>query len=499
MRIGGLASGMDTDQLVKELMNAQRIPLDKLTQEKVWTEWQRDANREFNLTLSKLRTTASDLRLQSSFNAYSATSSDAQFVTASTTANALNGSYEVDVLSVASPAKIHSANAINKIVGGVVSTTPAVSTDKIGVDGTVTINGGTPISITSDMTFADVAKKIQDSTAATVPALRASFDDTTSRFFMSTKDMGANQNFDIVFSSEALADQIINDGINTNFSTSTAAPDSFMSAATNGKLEFDGIVVDNLTSNKTTINGLILNLLKVGNSTITVQSDTAKPLETIKNLVEKYNETIAEIKKKLVEKRYPDFQPLSDEQRRGLSEKEAELWDEKARSGLLRNDPILKNALQDLRSAFMDPVSGVANGNIDMLSQIGISTGTWTEGGKLNINEDKLKEALTNNADEVMQLFTNKTGGLGIGERVYQELNNVVKRLSDRGGSPASPVDNSTLSKRIKQMTQDISKWNDRLAMVEDRYWRQFTAMEKALSQMNNQSTWMQQNMFGGM
>ncbi|MBW9234462.1 flagellar filament capping protein FliD, partial [Leptospira santarosai] len=127
-------------------------------------------------------------------------------------------------------------------------------------------------------------------------------------------------------------------------------------------------------------------------------------------------------------KRYPDFKPLSDEQRREMSEKEVELWEEKARSGLLRNDPILKSALQDLRRAFMDPVGGIASGNINLLSQIGISTGTWNEGGKLNINEDKLKEALTNKPDEVMELFTKKTGGLGIGDRVYQELNNVVKR-----------------------------------------------------------------------
>jgi flagellar hook-associated protein 2 len=118
------------------------------------------------------------------------------------------------------------------------------------------------------------------------------------------------------------------------------------------------------------------------------------------------------------------------------------------------------------------------------------------EQGKLFIDEDKLKEALTNKPEEVMELFTKND--VGIGQRVYKELNDVVKNLSDRAGSPASFVDNSIISKRIAQMNEEISKWQDRLVTIEDRYWKQFTAMEKALSQMNSQSSWMQQNMFGG-
>ena len=69
------------------------------------------------------------------------------------------------------------------------------------------------IEITEGMTYAEVAKKLQDSTAGKVPELRVSFDDTTSRFFISTKGMGADQNFTLDFGDNAaLANQIINDG-----------------------------------------------------------------------------------------------------------------------------------------------------------------------------------------------------------------------------------------------------------------------------------------------
>jgi flagellar hook-associated protein 2 len=190
---------------------------------------------------------------------------------------------------------------------------------------------------------------------------------------------------------------------------------------------------------------------------------------------------------------------LSDEQKKDMTEKEIELWEDKARSGLLRNDPVLKSAMQDLRRAFMDSVTGLAEGNINHLSQIGINTGSYTEGGKLFIDEKKLSEALTNKPDEVMALFTTRdAAGNGVGARVYDTLNNIVKNLSEKAGSSSSSVDNSTLSKKIKQMNDEISRWQDRLTRVEDRYWKQFTAMEKALSQMNSQSAWMQQNLFGG-
>jgi flagellar hook-associated protein 2 len=130
------------------------------------------------------------------------------------------------------------------------------------------------------MTFADVAKKLQDLTAGKTTELRASFDDTTSRFFISTKGMGANQNFSLEFSSPVLASKVLGQGSLGPFSTSSSTAAAYTTTATYGEVEFDGITVANLTSNKTTINGLTLNLMQVRTSPtptiITVQSDTTK-------------------------------------------------------------------------------------------------------------------------------------------------------------------------------------------------------------------------------
>lgn len=496
MRVGGLASGMDTESIVKDMMKIQKLPLDKLMQEKTFTGWQQEAIRETNLSMSSLRTSASSLRLQSSFNAYSAVSPNPTSFTVATTPTAMSGSYKVEVVSVASAGKLTSANAIEKSAG-----VKANSTDQIGVAGKITIasnSGNIVIDVKSTDTFADIAKNMQEKTAASVPALRASFDNTTSRFFIATKGMGSEQAFKMDFTAEDgttanadLANKIINNG---GASTATA------NGATDGAIKFDDIEVKGLKTNQTTVNGITVNLLQKGaEATINVQSNPEKPLAMIKEFVDKYNETIDTLQKQIIEKRYPDFQPLSDEQKKELTETEIELWEEKARSGLLRNDPVLKSAMQDLRRAFMDTVSGIADGNINHLSQIGINTGSYTEGGKLFIDDKKLSEALANKPEEVMALFTTRdAAGNGVGARVYDTLNDIVKNLSAKAGSSSSSIDNSSFSKKIKQMDEEISRWQDRLTRVEDRYWKQFTAMEKALSMMNSQSTWMQQSLFGG-
>jgi len=499
MRIGGLASGMDTDSIVKQMMQIQKMPLDKLMQQKVWTEWQQEATREQNLAFSSLRTSASNLRLQSSFNAYSAEATGSGSAKVTAGATAMSGKYDVQVTALATPAKYTSATAIEKTAG-----TAAKSTDAIGVAGRILVNVGgdtdVEVDITADMTYKAVADLLQSKTADSVPALRVNFDNTTSRFFISSKELGQAQNFSLSFKT---ADGATDNPDLSKQITGTNDLSVTTTNGANGSIVIDDVEVAGLTSNKTTVNGLTIEMLKVdtgGSSSITVSSNPEKPVQMLKDFVESYNKTIEDLQKQIVEKRYPDFQPLSDEQKKDMSDKEIELWEEKARSGLLRNDPVMKSALQDLRRAFMDKVGGIGDGSINLLSQIGINTGDYREGGKLFIDEDKLRTALSEKPDEVMNLFTVRSeAGDGIGARVYDKLNDIVKNLSAQAGSPASAVDNSTMSKKLRRMETEITRWQDRLTSIEDRYWSQFTAMEKALSKMNSQSAWMQQNMFGGM
>jgi flagellar hook-associated protein 2 len=503
MRIGGLASGMDIDSIVGNLMKAERMPLDKLFQRKQIIDWQRDAYREMNLALSKFRDTYSNMRLQSTFTAYSATSSNSSIVTGTATSSAVPGTYNVVVENLAKSGKLNSASAIIDLN----TTVSAKSTDKVLLTGspnetfTVTNGQGLVATITVDGTdtYATLANKINNASDDTTGAslgLRASFDDTTSRFFISTKDMGGDKSFTLQ-NTTFVQNQILGGGT------------TFSATGQYGSLTFDGIAVNNLTTNETTVNGINLKLLKEDPATtvsITVQTDTDAAFSKIKDFVDGYNKLVDEIHSKLRETKYRDYPPLTNEQREGLSDTEAEKWDKKSQSGMLRNDAMLRSVLNDLRSSLYEPVEGINTGELRQLAEIGITTGDYRSDGKLYLDETKLRKALTDKPEEVMNLFTKtaevegSTSQMGLGRRIYEDLNAAIKKITQKAGYPGTTLsDQSTLGKSITQIGEQMFRWEDRLGRIENRYWRQFTAMEKALDKMNQQSAWMSQNMFGGM
>ena len=115
---------------------------------------------------------------------------------------------------------------------------------------------------------------------------------------------------------------------------------------------------------------------------------------------------IDELNEKLREPKYRDFQPLSDEQKKDMKEKEIELWEEKAKSGTLRNDPTIANMLTSLRQA----ISGTTVKNSEdkpmTLEKIGINLiKDFKANGKLEIDETKLREKITEDPNLVYELF----------------------------------------------------------------------------------------------
>lgn len=236
-----------------------------------------------------------------------------------------------------------------------------------------------------------------------------------------------------------------------------------------------------------------------GTVTISSTTNTDAIFNSIKSFVDKYNETIDEINKKLKETRYRDYQPLTDEQREQLTEKQAEKWEEKARSGILRGDSILSNALSSMRQALYRKVEAASKG-FQQLAQIGITTtANYLEGGKLIIDEAKLKQKIEENPEAVYRLFSNNGEGAnkGIVLQLRDEIKKTIKSIEDKAGNTLKTVNQYIIGKNILDIDTRISEAEDRLKRVEDRYWKQFSAMEKAVQRANSQSMYLM-NAFGG-
>ncbi|MGB4164379.1 MAG: flagellar cap protein FliD N-terminal domain-containing protein, partial [Bacillota bacterium] len=103
LRIGGLVSGLDTDQIIKDLVKAQRLKLSGYQQNKTILEWKQQDYRSINNLLRRLRDVTSDLRLQGTYLRKVAVSSQESVVTA-TGGTTGEGVYSIVVTRLATSA-----------------------------------------------------------------------------------------------------------------------------------------------------------------------------------------------------------------------------------------------------------------------------------------------------------------------------------------------------------------------------------------------------------
>lgn len=500
LRIGGLATGMDIDQIVSDMMKVQRMRREKLTQDKTLLEWKQADYRSLNAKLRELRDDTFKMKLQGTFLTKTVTSSDESAVSASAGTSATEGIYSIQVTSLATiGTKISSEQVSADSTNNPIDPTQSLWSQKdkfadssafgVMIEGdsfSLTVNG-------KEFTFANteslnsIISKINSDSDAGVSLF---YDTATDKVAVNTKETGSEAKINLggdfwsllrLDSTEVTgADAVVNiNGLDTTRS-----------------------------SNTFTVNGVTINLKSETTDPVRleIKRDTEGMFETIKGWVTKYNETLDAVNAELREQRYKDYLPLTDEQREELSDKQIEQWEERAKSGLLKNDSIIQGEISKMRTAIYSTVSGL-NEESNHLSEIGISTGLAAfsdDGdlvitddylsGKLNINETKLREAIQNDPDGVMNLFTAHSDVAeekGIGDRAYDALTSAMNRITDLAGDDASAVDWSFMGKRVRSLNEQIDREDDRLKMMEDRYWRQFTALEKAISQMNSQSAWL--------
>ncbi|MFD2615844.1 flagellar filament capping protein FliD [Terrilactibacillus laevilacticus] len=228
--------------------------------------------------------------------------------------------------------------------------------------------------------------------------------------------------------------------------------------------------------------------------TITVNNDTDAVYDQIKSFVDKYNDTIKKINDKIGETKYRDYPPLTDAQKDQMKDSEITAWTDKAKSGTLSNDSLLSGVLNQMRIDLYSSVSSVSDSDHNQLATIGITTSpNYLDNGKLELDETKLKQALAENPDAVMQLFTN-TGteddyaSQGIAKRLDTSINDVFKQIQQKAGSVGSTNASFLMGQSFDDLNEQISAMTDRLTDIENRYYKQFSAMEQAIQNANQQS-----------
>jgi flagellar capping protein FliD len=260
--------------------------------------------------------------------------------------------------------------------------------------------------------------------------------------------------------------------------------------------EKDGQTV---TADGLRMNGDKLEIFNGTTETIQVDRDTDQIIEGIKSFVDEYNKLIKTLNDYLDEDTsYKEYAPLTDAQKKEMSEKEIELWEEKAKEGLLHRDSTIDSFLQSMRTALYEKPVGCAYALYDL----GIETGEWESKGQLVFTSDseaKLRQVLESDPESVMQLFTDSEEG------IFTKINNIMDDTAKiSSGSPGALVElagvkgkasesNNTLYEQIKDIDDRIAALKETYEREKNRYWSEFNTMEQLISNMNVQSSWLSQ------
>jgi flagellar hook-associated protein 2 len=337
--------------------------------------------------------------------------------------------------------------------------------------------------------------------------VRMSYDSLNGKFVLESRETGVTTRINAADSSGGLLASLSLTAENVTGSDASITYDDGI----------NGEQVITRSTNSFNINGIVFNLKKdfEGAAELSVTSDPTKAVELIKGFVEKYNELLDKINTKLAEKREYAYEPLTDEQKDAMTEDEIKRWEEKAKSGLLGGDSLLRAIVTELRNAVISNVEGAGL----TLADIGIKSNSWVDKGKLYVDEEKLKKALAENPTGVFELFTRQSDvsynsavgnasarnerfrESGLIYRFYDVIQDNIRTITIGGHRGAllekagmtgdRSVFNNTLYQQIADYDRKIAELNDELIMKENRYYIQFAQLEKLINDMNSQSMWL--------
>ena len=458
MRISGLASNLDWEQLVDQLMQIERRPLLLLERRKLEIETEKNAWSDIRTRVSNLRDRIAAVLAADLFQRVEATSSDAARVTAQAASGAVPSTYSVEVQQLAT------AHAI-------ATDDPAITADPstpLGFSGTFRISvGDTSFDVTVDPadSLNAIRDKINAAVEETIAADPASKADAVRAEVIGTHLVIART-------------QTGQGAIDVSDVTGTVAQSLTLIDATGAELNVltrgqdAQFTVNGLSftrpSNRVSdvIQGVTLELHQAGPGqtvTITVGWDDDAVVDAVKKFVEQYNSTLSFMNQQ------QDYQA--------------------AGGGKLGGDVLLTMLRGELRRLVADPVEALSGSHLDRLAAVGITT--QDKSGTLQLDEAKLREALAADRAAVQRLLAGDPDAAGSSDDgVFVRLRKAVDRwLETNTGLLDRRID--ALDDRVRDYAEQMERMEYRLQLREQNLMRQFEALESLIATLQSQEQWL--------
>lgn len=348
VRISGLVSGLDTDSIVQELVSAYSKKKDDIVKKQTKLSWKQESWKEMNTKIYGFYSGAlTDFKFMSNFDGMKKTTlSDASKATVTAGASVVNGTQILKINQVAKAGYMTGSKLESKNEEGYDNKTKlselGISKTKLtfqvgGEDKTIEING--------DMTIQDFTKALNEQ------GVSASFDAAQQRFFINSTETGEDFDFNFKISTEGQEDALGKLGLldadymaeKQGISKDSEAYKELEKQyavkqdASNAIIELNGATFEG-SSNTFTINGLTITAKDVTNSAMTLvtETDVDAVYNRIKSFINGYNEVISAMDKAYNADQAKGYEPLTDEEKESMGEKEIEKWEQKIKDSLLR-------------------------------------------------------------------------------------------------------------------------------------------------------------------
>ncbi|MDU1456197.1 MAG: flagellar filament capping protein FliD [Paeniclostridium sordellii] len=491
VRIPGLATGMDTDSMVKQMLSGEQNKVDKAKQKQQSVKWQQEIYRAVIKDVKDLQdkyfsvTSKDSIITSKAWNSTKVSSSNDRVMTATGSAGANNVDYNFEVKHLAKPASTSSNKSTTGAeikreskLGNLGLKEERKFTIKFGKDGK---DVSKEITINSDDTVDSLITKINESTEGKV---KASFSDMTGKLTIETNKTGESSKLSFISSK----------GSSTN-------PMDFLGLSDVAKGENAEIIVKsskdktfsktlNEESNSFTIDGINYSVHAEGSADISSSQDVEPVVENMKKFVEDYNKIMDKVYGLVTEKKNKDFPPLTDAQKEDMKEEEIEKWEKKAKVGLLRNDSEMRTFMDHMQNAIFGE-------NTKFLNECGLtSSEDYNKRGQISINEDKFRKALQNEGDRVYKAFAGNNNS--VLEKMRKTMNNYVGGSSSifarkAGLEKTSSAVKNYYSEQLKRQEDMIKSLQRKMDRREDQLYKQFGQLEASMNKLNSQMNYFAQ------
>ncbi|MBI3529277.1 MAG: flagellar filament capping protein FliD [Betaproteobacteria bacterium] len=458
----GIGSGLDVDSIVTRLMQVEQQPLVALAQREAQFTSQLSTLGTIKGALSSFQTAASALKTAGSSTAYKLSSSDSTSVSGSAGSTSVAGTYNVTVTQLAQAQRLVAAGqtSLGAKIGDGTPTTLAFSFGSI-TGGTLDVNSGTYSGATFTADPARTAVQVQiGSSNNTLEGIRDAINAANAGVTAAIVNDGSAAPYRLTITSNATgAGNSLKIGVTGSADITTllaSDPGGTQNlrqtqTALDAQLSISGIAISRPTNNiADAIQGVTLKLSKLTTDvTVSVARDSTNISSALKSIVDSYNDTNRAIKSAT------------------------------ALKALLQGDTATVSILSRLRSA-LGVILNNSGGSINSLSQLGVS---FQKDGSLTFDSTKAQGAI--DADPASVLAAATFFG--------SSLSTLADRLAGSGGVLQARTDG--INRSIADLTRRSDAMSQRLDGVEKRYRAQFTALDVLMSNMQQTSNFLTQQL----